>query len=331
MRNLRYGLMAVVVVGWTWHAFPLGGAQAEASALGADAAVNVFAHDEAGRPVTNARVRCGFWLVSEKRSPVVFGRTDETGHFLAKARCSVDVLAFVRREGFYWSSVRRRFEDTASDPKVVDGKWQPYGAELPVRMRRIGNPTSLVFHSDMRSIGLPVTNIWVGFDMKAGSLVKPFGTGNVPDLEFFFEWDGKVRRQYAGSSLRVRFPGRLSGGYWFKRERSSEYEFAMSADTNAAYQSEFSFWTRKTANGWCGQAFGTDRSLVVRTRCQTAEDGTLLSATYGQIMSCTFGWGSGGQGWVRLGYEQNPTPNDTNLESDRVIRAMRDAESKMTW
>lgn len=319
-------LSAIVRVECTWSADT---ALSEAFAFGADAALNVFAHDEKGLPVTNARVRCGFWFKTERQSPTVTGRTDDTGHFLAEAKCSADVLVLVRHDGFYWSSERKRFGDTIARPKVVDGKWQPYGAELPVLMRRVVNPIPLDRHFFTRDI--PMTNRWIGLDMAKGSFVKPFGDGEVKDLEFLFAWDGKIRRQYTGSALQVRFPGECAGGYWFARVKGCEYEAARTADTNAAYLAEFAFSATKTADGWVEQLFGNEKSLVVRTRCRTDSEKRLLSAMYAQIHSLAFGWGSGGHGWIRLDYERNPAVNDTNLESDRVFRAMKDQERKMDW
>ena len=46
---------------------------------GADAALNVFLHDEEGNPVPNADVRCGFWLMTSKRSGAVYGKSDFEG------------------------------------------------------------------------------------------------------------------------------------------------------------------------------------------------------------------------------------------------------------
>lgn len=308
-------LMFVSAVACATDAHAADLAQANACLFGADAAVNVFAHDARGVPITNADVRCGFWFKPERQSPTVSGRTDGTGHFLAKAKCSADVLATVRCEGYYRSSVRKRFGDTAARPKVADGKWQPYGAELPVLMRKIENPIPLDGAFFTRDI--PVTNQWIGLDIQKGAFVRPFGDGDVSDIEFRFDWDGKIRRQYTGATLLVRFPGDFAGGYWSERMACSEYEFAMSADTNASYQAEFAFFEKKTAKGWVDHLFGNERSLVVRTRCRPDAEKRLLSATYAQIRSLSFGWGSRGRGWIRLDYEFNPTPNDTNLESRR--------------
>ena len=51
--------------------------------FGADAALNVYVHDEMNKPITGACVRCGFWLQTSKSSKAVYGQTDATGHFLA--------------------------------------------------------------------------------------------------------------------------------------------------------------------------------------------------------------------------------------------------------
>ena len=100
---------------------------AKALAYGADAAINVFVHDEQNHPITGACVRCGFWLQTANLSPAVYGKTDNTGHFVAKAKCNDDVTIVVKCDGYYGATVRKVMTKITTDPKVINGRWHPYG------------------------------------------------------------------------------------------------------------------------------------------------------------------------------------------------------------
>ena len=67
--------MLLSVVSCVVDAFSADTTLSDVPAFGADAAVNVFAHDEKGTPITNASVRCGFWFKTEKQSSTVCGKT----------------------------------------------------------------------------------------------------------------------------------------------------------------------------------------------------------------------------------------------------------------
>ena len=67
--------MLLSVVSCVGDAFSADTTQSDVPAFGADAAMNVFVHDETGAPITNARVRCGFWFKTEKQSSTVCGKT----------------------------------------------------------------------------------------------------------------------------------------------------------------------------------------------------------------------------------------------------------------
>ena len=315
MRNLRYGLMAVVVVGWTWHAFPLGGAQAEASALGADACLELFVHDEQGQPVPGARVDYSFWLVDRQHTVSSSATTDADGRCLAKGRCSADVHVSVSCDGYYGSRVERYMRDFAQGAVVVGGKWQPYGARLPILLRKRMDPVSLERHY-VHHGSIPATNVWIGFDMAAERFVAPYGAGVIADFEILFTWDGGARRNYRGAELSLRFPP-PSGGYWFDKVIESEFKGVRFADTNATYRTGFVFFERKVGMEWKETLFPQERELVVRTRCTENEDGTLKEASYGMVSIIKFGWGNGGKGDFRIGYVRNPKPNDPNLEPKR--------------
>lgn len=289
--------------------------------FGADAALNVYLHDEEGNPVPNADVRCGFWLMTSKRSGAVYGKSDVSGHYMAKGKCNVDAHLAAVCNGYYESFAVRGLSKTTASPKVKDGKWQPYGWEWPVLMRRIKNPVRLDVYNSTRDYDIPATNVWVGFDMAKRDWVKPVGSGETPDFEIKFLWDGNCRLNYTGSELAIRFVGEKAGGYWFEKVEDSKFKYTYEADTNRNYESVFNFKVVRDKVNPVREVFGEDRALVVRTRCKVDEKGMLISAYYAQIMGLEFGAGSKGKGRFMIRYMRNTTENDPNLESDEIFRA----------
>ena len=285
----------------------------DALTFGADAAVNVLVCDEAGHPIEGANVNYAYWFRDLKHSLSVTGITDRTGHYLATGKCTADVHITVSCEGYYSTRIERYMTSFGAKPYVAEGKWQPYGAELPITLRRIVNPIPLEKHLVFK-MKIPITNSWIGFDMSTESFVAPYGDGKESDFSIRFNWDGKIRKSYNGSSLDLRFPG-LAGGYWHTPVVGSEFGGALSADTNANYISNFSFYEFKTNSGWKENLFPNGGELVVRTRCRLYSDGRLMEATYGQFSMLKFGWGGDGKGDLRLAYRRNPRVNDPNLEA----------------
>lgn len=288
----------------------------EALAQGADAALNVFVHDENGHPVEGAVINYAFWLTNLKQTIAKNGITDKSGHYLAKGKCSADVHLSVSCEGYYSSRLEKSMSSFGGDPKVSDGKWQPYGVELPIELRKIKNPIHLVGYSGRSFIEIPVTNTWIGFDMDKCDLVRPFGKGITDDFRFIFQWDGKIRGQYEGSSLSIRFAGPCAGGYWANLKSGSEFRSVYSADTNQTFVSDFAFDIKKDSEYWDAPIMGKTRSLVFRTRCKIDPDGNLKEAYYGIMNKLRFGWNSNGKGRLEISYSRNPKVNDANLESD---------------
>lgn len=285
---------------------------ADAVLHGADACLEILVHDECGAPVPNARVEYAFWLVDRRRTFSVSDKTDSRGLCVAKGKCSADVHVSVSCDGYYESRIERYMKTFAQGQAVADGKWQPYGARLPILLRKKVNPVPLERHY-IHWMAIAATNVWMGFDMAKESFVKPYGNGTVSDFEVRFDWDGEVRRKYNGSSLFIRFLP-PSGGYWFKKVGESAFKGPFAADTNAVYLSSFSFREAKVGGIWREQLFPTENELVVRTRCETDEKGNLKNAFYGKISVLRFGWGDNGRGDFRISYLRNPKVNDSNLE-----------------
>lgn len=289
---------------------------AHALTFGADAALNVFIHDEDGQAVTGASVQCCFWFLSKDKSPTVRGLTDDTGHFMAKERCSDDAHILVKCNGYYDSFVEPKMSQIATNPKVVNGRWQPYGGELPILLRKKKNPVPLDRY-DGSHLKVPVLNEWIGFDMAEGDFVKPHGVGSVADFNLRYVWDGKVRSEYTGAKLDIKFTSTHSGGYWFDKIKTSSFQGCMCADTNSAFEGEYHFFENRNGKKWTSYRFPADKTLIVRSRCLVDKEGRLIEAYYGQVGYIEFSKSHDGSAYFGIGYTRNPQVNDPNLEPEK--------------
>lgn len=289
---------------------------AHALTFGADAALNVFVHDENGQPVEGAKIDYAFWLMNLKQTVSKTGVTDKTGHYLAKGKCSMDVHLGVSCEGYYSSRIKRNMSSFCANPRVSNGKWQPFRAELPILLRKKKNPVALD-RCDVSLLKVPVLNEWIGFDMAEGDFVQPYGVGGVTDFSIRYAWDGKVRSEYTGSQLEIKFASAKSGGYWFDKIQTSVFQGCMSADTNSVFESEFHFFEKRNGKKWTSYRFPTDKTLVVRSRCLIDDKGQLTEAYYGQVGSIEFSKSHDGSAYFRIGYTRNPQVNDPNLEPEK--------------
>ena len=248
------------------------------------------------------------------------GETDTNGVYVAEAKTMGVLELKVSREGYYSSTDRISFIDMGREHEVKDGRWQPWGMKKEIVLLPVKNPQA----QRAGTPGWKRTNLlkeWIGFDLMRYDFIKPYGDGEVSDMEVFFDWDGAWRsREYKGMEMKIRFPGEFAGGYYADKTPGSEYIGVYNASTNGVYRSEFSFYEweggrdrQGLVTSWKRQLFDFSKVLVVRTRCKLNEDGALVQANYFQLCKIKFSCGEKGAG-IRLVPIYNPTPNDPNLE-----------------
>lgn len=275
---------------------------------GAKAKVTVKVADESGQPVTNANMKVYFRMSSGKSDGErVRGSTDDNGVFSAEGRTTDIVFIGVEKSGYYTSRTQHNAQ-SLNPARLQDDRWLPWNPTIPVVLKRIQNPTSMILKfAHMR---IPQFDEPLGFDLEKHDWVAPDGQGEVPDMLVKFETidDASPFRK-----LVVEFPGEMNGAYVRKKDDYSILKSDYHAMTNGVYEARI-----ENNDGTRGPAhilLGGGDYLVFRVRCKVDDKGRLISAHYGKIYG-PFDYFVQSRNKMRLSTMFNPVENDTNLEFD---------------
>ena len=294
----------------------------EAIANGAEAKIFLRVHDDEGALVSNASVRVATYMPTGEYS--IYGKTDTNGVCAIKGKTNGFYIDFlVGKEGYYGTRKKITYVQMGEEHDVKDGKWQPYGEEVPILLRPVKHPLKL--HS------VPVRDYkftdaickWIGYDLEKNDFVKPYGTGMVSDFEVYLDWD----RVYSimdckQIGFKVRFVEPWSGYCSVPIEGTSEFPTPYNARSDVEFMQDAEFYDR-----WEGQrisqTFDKSRCWIIRSRCKIDEDGHLVAANY----SVARFLGVSGSRELKVGFSFvgtfNPTPNDTNLEDIDTVERSR--------
>ena len=142
-RKLKTLLTVAVVIPGSLFAGRIKPEVEHAMAYGAEAKICLKVHDDLGQPVSNASVAVVFDMLPSPHS--VYGKTDANGVCVAIGKTNGNKVRFlVGKEGYYGSQKELSYVPMNAEHDVKDGKWQPYGAEEAVELRKIHNPKNLV-------------------------------------------------------------------------------------------------------------------------------------------------------------------------------------------
>ena len=195
---------------------------------------------------------------------------------------------------------------------VKNGRWQPWGMELQLKLRAIRNPIALV--GDVNGYYVPETNKWIGFDMKQADWVLSGHKGSTSDFEVFLEWDGLPSQDSKLLELHFRAIAPQGGFYYADLIRESLFRGVYAASTNEVLQQVFSCRTTQKDGRIAKEGLPHSKLLVLRSRCVCDKEGILKEANYSTISWIAVEGLRKGKGEMLLSYSFNPTPNDTNLE-----------------
>ena len=294
----------------------------ESYAKTALAQVRIKVVDQEGIVVPDAKIWGGFTCGSRMDDYVlVDGITNTNGEFVAQGKCNEFLRVDVTKEGYYQSEIKVNFLRSKADPRVVDGKWQPYGEMRTVVLKKIRNPIRLRDPDARYRYKYPESGEWVGFDLVRGDWVLPLGNGECTDVMIRYVRESKPDGYF--KSLDISFTNNpYAGAYLMSKDSYSEMDSVYEANTNAEYVGSFRYEFERTAKGnHVIRELGKDEYLVFRIRAKVDDEGELVSAHYGRIMGELQYLERGGMVLGPVYF--NPTPNDTNLEDAETARKSR--------
>ena len=284
---------------------------------GAKAEIRLKVLDDRGVPVTNASVSVVFDMLPKPYS--ICGKTDVRGVYVASGKTNGNHIEFlVGKDGYYGTRKKITYIQMHEEHDVNEGKWQPYGAEEIIELRKIRNPQplSVAIMRDFRNT--KAINTWLGFDLNIWDFVQPYGKGKTTDFEVFFDWDGKWLPDYKGMGIRIRFLDRYAGYLQQGKAVHSELAGPYSARVDLPYAKSAEFYERILSSTERDiHKFDQQKCWVVRSRCKVDDKGQLTSANYSVIHNMTFSCEPDGVAGLCVMGVFNPTPNDTNLEPKR--------------
>ena len=290
----------------------------EAQRQGADAKIIYRVVDDEGVPVTNTTVYGQWQNDYPRRTWKETFLTHENGEFVAKGKVGGRFGFYVKKDGYYLSSTGVNFHwREGVSPLVKDGKWQPYGEKRTLVVKRKKNPVPMgSLH--YTPITVPVTNVWLGFDMSSFQWTKPYGNGEHDDmlLRFNYEMHDKYAAQWA--TMDVSFTNNpFAGVYVLPQDTYSDMKSPYLANTNAMFVQAHTF-RHEFFNKYV-DSIGKGDCMVFRTRTRVDENGKLVAAHYGKIYGL---WEFSTMIRIKDIFF-NPTPNDPNLEDVETIDRLK--------
>lgn len=297
---------------------------------GAEAKIVYRVVDDEGRVVSNVTVNVKWENDYPRKTWYDSFCTDDNGSVEISEKIGGRMSCGFHKDGYYSSFDKIDFHwRKGVSPLIKDGRWQPYGENRTLVVKRIKNPVEMKFHNwGIYGYKAPETNVWIGLDLECGQWCKPYGNGKYEDVMVRFR--GKIVDDFTwDTETEISFTNvPYAGFYLMEKDMFSSMKTCYNALTNDSMYVEqiikFTSRGRKniSPNKQTADKIPSDKYLVFRTRCIVDEKSRLISAHYGKI-SGQFG------GLLRLlflpsnftgdeaGIYFNPTPNDTNLEAKR--------------
>ena len=309
----------LILAGWPLNAAKKDPAYREARHNGALTKIVLHVADDDGKPVVDASVRVFLGMNFRPKGRWIGGTTDTNGVFVVDGKtCGDEIEVCVAKVGYYNTKAKYWYAKMGAEHEVKDGKWQPYGADEKIRLRKILSPIRMVSHVDGRfAFSIAATNVVFGFDMVSNDWVAPYGKGKIADFNAEFQSDGLPPNASKFSRITLSFPDPLGGAYEEGLQSQSDFKGPYFANTNRFANVPVVLENTWSESGRQRGALGENRMLVVRSRCKVDERGRLLSAHYSSLDRLSFSTAFNKPGSCRMLYHFNPTPNDANLEPKR--------------
>lgn len=299
----------------------------QATSKGAKTKIELRVVDDDGFPVSNADVDVNFALGVDFRSGQF--RTDADGVAVVEGVTTGNTVEFfVNKESYYNSYLKLRYLKFGENRKVSDGRWQPWGEVRKIKLRKIANAKTISCCNG--HLDVPLTNVWLGLDVKCGDWVKPYGKGVFADFELLVLWDCMPKPSSKDCTLAIRMCDENSGGIFADKVIESEFPYTRLARTNDVF-SVMTFGWKEREGGVLmrEQSYWKHRDFVFRTRCVKDKEGRIIESHYGCFRKLEVSPGDDKHPVLRIHSVFNPTPNDPNLEdAETANRTYKQLEYK---
>lgn len=291
-----------------------------AMSKGAEVNIALRVVDSRGAPVPQALLHGGLQTgdgLDDFSS--IEGQTDTNGIYTVSGICTHRMRCRISKPGYYPSEFLMTFPVKGSVPQVSEGRWQPFGSQMTVVLKELRMPGRLcVFPDSLRNCRIPVFGEWIGFDLEYADWTMPYGKGHNRDMLLRFSAEEKSMTDYA-YVMEVSFTNNpYAGAYVMKVDARSKLTTEYVADSNATFQTSFSFKSvQRPGQPRRLDILNRDSYLVFRTRTRVDEHGQLVGSHYGKILGR---WLSDTEFMILSDGCFNSIENDVNIEDGQSLR-----------
>jgi hypothetical protein len=264
--------------------------------------------DETGRPISDAQASVGYVKPnSGDQADSIDGNTDTNGLFTASGRSYSRLYLNVKKTGYY--SAGKIYDIYVTDKP----RYEPWNPTITITLIKIGKPIPMYARRKEEGMVLQKENESMGFDLKAGDWIAPYGQGSYTDMIFTLLHRQIISRNEFDCTLKVSFPNKGDGIVAMSSEKSSSSAFRIfrtAAENGYEPELILRFHNSELATNVLG--------YFIRVETSLDENGNVKSALYGKI-SGNFKLYAGTikpHSGMGFDYYLNPTPNDRNLEFD---------------
>jgi hypothetical protein len=287
---------------------------------GAKANIELRVVDDDGKPVPNAIVKVFMGMNYRKNGYWINGLTNTNGIFTIKGKTTGNEIEYyIKKDGYYKTVKLFTFAEMGKEHDVVDGKWQPYGERETIVLREKRNPINIHLSGLNRYNHTKIFYEWLGYDIEKNDFVEPYGIGKVADFEVMIEWDGKSDKEYTGIKLKIQFVKPHSGYYIADKNVVSDFKGPYHAIPENIKLTTAEYYEKKQGDdSYDRKEHDANKCWVIQSRAVVDENGNLIAANYSILYEIYYSCNNdktGGFGTYRI---FNPTPNDTNLEPEKV-------------
>ena len=280
--------------------------------------IEVLITDEAGQAISNAAVNV--WFSKLKTNNPFDGQddfaskgiSDEKGVFIASSTTLGTCGVKVEKNGYYLGRAKLNLN------KQKDGKWIPWHQIIELKMRKMESPIPMYARRIERLV-IPIADAPVGYDLKTGDWVSPYGKGVKSDLTFALQRELRSRFDF-NWQLSVKFSGESNGFQGIPPSDEfpqSELRFPKTAPADSYVISNLFMAVKSTMdNEWKTNSVSAT-NFFFRVRSKYDENQQLTSALYGKLLGPIIVNIQGTKtAKLYFTYYLNPTPLDRNMEFD---------------